>query len=91
MFLSLKIGFVSANSEDPDEMPHYVAFHLGLHCLPKYLFRVSGVQRVNNIYIFIIVALDEAKIRTAFLCYKTIICVIQVTCTSGQIKVKIIK
>ena len=23
----------SANSEDPDEMPHYVAFHQGLHCL----------------------------------------------------------
>ena len=27
-----------ANSADPDEMPPYVAFHLGLHCLPKYLF-----------------------------------------------------
>ena len=24
-----------ANSEDPDEMPHNVAFHQGLHCLPK--------------------------------------------------------
>ena len=22
-----------ANSEDPDEMPHYAAFHQGLHCL----------------------------------------------------------
>ena len=22
-----------ANSEDPDEMPHNVAFHRGLHCL----------------------------------------------------------
>ena len=22
-----------ANSEDPDEMPQNVAFHLGLHCL----------------------------------------------------------
>ena len=22
-----------ANMEDPDEMPHNVAFHLGLHCL----------------------------------------------------------
>ena len=22
-----------ANSEDPDEMPHYVAIHLGLCCL----------------------------------------------------------
>ena len=27
------------NSVDPDEMPHYVAFHLGLPCLQTYLFR----------------------------------------------------
>ena len=26
------------NSVDPDEMPHSVAFHLGLHCLPKHMF-----------------------------------------------------
>ena len=24
-----------ANSEDPDEMQHSAAFHLGLHCLPS--------------------------------------------------------
>ena len=35
-FLSLKIVFVIANSVDSDEMPHYVAFHLGLNWLPKY-------------------------------------------------------
>ena len=23
-----------ANSEDPDQMPHFVASDLGLHCLP---------------------------------------------------------
>ena len=40
MLLSLKIVFVSAISADPDEMPHDVAFHLGLHCLPKYAFKV---------------------------------------------------
>ena len=34
LFLSLKIE----NSADPDEMLPYVAFHLGLHCLPKYPF-----------------------------------------------------
>ena len=28
-----------ANSADSDEMPHYVAFHLCLHCLQKYLCR----------------------------------------------------
>ena len=40
VFVSLKIYFVLANSADPDEMPHYAVFHLGLHCLPKYPFRV---------------------------------------------------
>ena len=29
-FFSLKIIFVLANSEDPDEMPHYAAFNLDL-------------------------------------------------------------
>ena len=29
--------FVSfTNGVDTDEMPHYAAFHLGIHCLPKY-------------------------------------------------------
>ena len=27
-----------ANNVDPDQMPHYVASDLGLHCLPKYPF-----------------------------------------------------
>ena len=31
------INFDLANSSDPDKMTHYVAFHLGLSCLPKYL------------------------------------------------------
>ena len=37
----LKIHSVSENSADPYEISHYVAFNLGLHCLPKYLFRGS--------------------------------------------------
>ena len=37
--LSLKIALFLANSVDPDEMPHFAAFHLGLHCLLKYPFR----------------------------------------------------
>ena len=32
----LEAAFVHANSEDPDKLPHSVAFYLGLHCLPKY-------------------------------------------------------
>ena len=35
-FFSLMIDFVLANSADPDEMVHEAAFHLDLHCLPKY-------------------------------------------------------
>ena len=27
-----------ANSGDPDQMPHYAASDLGLHCLPLYPF-----------------------------------------------------
>ena len=30
-----------ANNVDPDQMPHYVAYDLGLHCLPMTLLRVS--------------------------------------------------
>ena len=32
--------FTFANSVDPDEMQHNAAFHLGIHCLQKYSFRV---------------------------------------------------
>ena len=31
-----KIIFKLANSADPDEMQHFAAFILGLHCLAKY-------------------------------------------------------
>ena len=47
VFHSLKIDFVLANSEDPDEMLHNAAFHLDLHYLPKYPFWGSGQQRVD--------------------------------------------
>ena len=29
-------------------MPHYAAFYLGLHCLPKYPFRNQGMQESLN-------------------------------------------
>ena len=37
------IVLILVNSVDPDEMPPYVAFYQGLHCLPKLLF-AGGVQ-----------------------------------------------
>ena len=49
VFLFLKIVPIFANSEDPDEMLHFAAFHLGLHCLPQYPFMVSSIHRVNII------------------------------------------
>ena len=39
VFFCLKIFFTFRNSVDPDEMKQYAAFHLGLHCLPKFPFR----------------------------------------------------
>ena len=43
--LSLLFNFLwkilLANSVDPDQMSHYVAPDLGLHCLPLTLLRVS--------------------------------------------------
>ena len=36
--LCLKVAGWVANSADPDEMPHYVASHLGLHCLLRHVF-----------------------------------------------------
>ena len=43
VFLTMKAVSTLANSANPNEMQHYVSFHLGLHCLPKYPFR--GFQK----------------------------------------------
>ena len=48
-FLSLKIVLILANSADPDEMRPYAAFHLGLHCLPKYI--ISKMKGANLKYV----------------------------------------
>ena len=55
-FLSLKVVLILtilANNVDPDKMQLYAAFHLGLHCLPKYLFIVSSIQRFNQEHAFV--------------------------------------
>ena len=41
VFLYLKIVFILANSEDPDEMP-ICSIYLGIYCLPEYL--LIGIQ-----------------------------------------------
>ena len=51
VFFSLKIDVVLANSADPDEMPPYAAFFMGLHCMPKNMFR--GFRSTNGYTYFI--------------------------------------
>ena len=46
VFLSPMVIFILANSVDPDEMPHYAAFHPGLNYLPKYAFIVTSIDLV---------------------------------------------
>ena len=42
-----KIAFVLTNSVDSDEMPRYVAFHLSMHCFPKYACKYSLFAKVR--------------------------------------------
>ena len=42
--------FVLANSADFREIPPYVAFHLDIHCLPKYLL-FTGIQNKKGKHI----------------------------------------
>ena len=42
LYYSVLIENLLANTVDPDQMPHYEASDLGLHCLPMTLLRVSG-------------------------------------------------
>ena len=43
--------YLIAKSVGTDEMPHYAAFHLGLHGLSKYvyLFAVSRMKRFRTV------------------------------------------
>ena len=50
VFLSLKMVYISANCADTDEILPYVAFHLGLHCLPEYL--LTGIQNEKVIMMY---------------------------------------
>ena len=51
VLLCLKIFFTFINSVDHDEMQHYAAFHLGLHCLQKHPFR--GFPNIKGSAIFL--------------------------------------
>ena len=49
----MKNNFVATNSADPDEMPHFAAFHRGLHCLQKYpsLSHCASVLSLKNNFV----------------------------------------
>ena len=74
VFLSLRIVFIQANSADPVEMLPYAAFHLGLHCLHKYLF--TGIQNeketvlhrsiISPMFMFYIVGLFYGQSKNLF-------------------------
>ena len=42
----IKVVFMSANSADPEEMLSYASLHLGLHCLPKYMYLFDRTSRM---------------------------------------------
>ena len=48
VLFGLKI-FFNLDSVDPDEMPHYAAFYLGLHCLLKNLLRDFPYTKDQNL------------------------------------------
>ena len=53
VFLPLKVVLTLANSADSDEMQHYAAFCLGLHCLSKgYQYTKGKNIKCVNIYYF---------------------------------------
>ena len=52
IFLLLKTVLILANSAGPDEMLPKAAFHVDLHCLPKYLFPVSRMKRVKRVGLY---------------------------------------
>ena len=56
-FFLLRIDFILAIIEDYDEMPRSVAFHLGIHCMPKYAFSNHFYTKGLSLKI------DEARIK----------------------------
>ena len=51
MYFSLLVLFYLESGADSDDLPHYVKFHLGLHCLPKYLLGISSIRTVDGTYV----------------------------------------
>ena len=57
VFMFLNVVLTLAKGASTDETQHYAAFHLGLHCLPKYQFGVF--LYTNGKYIFNYITLNS--------------------------------
>ena len=65
----MKTFFSLTFSMDPYEMPHYVAFHLGLNCLYMWPFGFSRKQMVKSGSVpFLMISLDQdIEFRTVWI------------------------
>ena len=45
-----RLNFILVYSADPDEMPHFVAFHLCLHCLSKFPIMQAQCVTIKTFY-----------------------------------------
>ena len=62
LFWALILVF-KANSEDPDQTPHFAAFDQGLHCLPRsILYRMQGIMEYTLEYCKVLRTLNYSKI-----------------------------
>ena len=43
-----RVCFTFKSGADSGDRPHYVKFHLGLHCLAKYFLGISSTQTVER-------------------------------------------
>ena len=68
VLLPPKIYIILANSADPGEMPNYmyVAFLLGLHCLPKYLFADIQNKMIIKVVLNILISVLNSKYLTCY-------------------------
>ena len=63
------IALFLAKSADPDEILHSAAFHLGLHCLAKYML-VLGVSSIQRLYLLFMPCLSPTIPDTKLLFLK---------------------
>ena len=77
VFLSLDVVLILANSADPNEMQHYAAFHLGLHCRQSICLGISSIQMDKG---------GQWTLRTYHVLFKASTCMCAFTCMSSTLR-----